>query len=279
MAELDPEVMRARVREGDALAAPGPQLATVDDVRTAGAVPVRRYLPSQVTTHSVILWFHGGGWVTGDFGYSDAFCRTLAAGAGCEVRSVDYRLAPEHRFPAALDDALQAAREAGSSGRAVVLAGDSAGGNLAAAAALQLRHDPAVDLAGQVLVYPVLDADRTRASYVRNDGLVLGIAAMGWFFDQYVPDVADRNSPRFAPLRAPDLTDLPPTVLAVAGHDPLYDEGRLYAELLRQSGVELEVLDFPSLVHGFLRYTGPVPAAADAATRIVTAAATLIGRR
>jgi acetyl esterase len=229
-----------------------------------------------------VIWFHGGGWVTGDLDYSDEICRLIAGAAGCEVISVGYRLAPEHRFPAAVQDGLAAARcvAAGGSGvpsRPVVLAGDSAGGNIAAVCAQQLAPDPDLALAGQILVYPVLDDDVTRDSYRRNAGLVLGAREMGWFFDQYCPP-DERRSPLFAPLRARKLAGLPATAIAIAGHDPLYDEGAAYARTLAAAGIEVTLLDYPSLVHGFLRFTGVAPAAAAAAREVARAAARLAGR-
>jgi acetyl esterase len=275
LTELDAAALRARIRQGDALCASGPDMLDVADRTIDGGPGVRRYVPHRVCTDTVLVWFHGGGWVTGDFGYSDGFCRMLADALACEVRSIDYRLAPEHPFPAAVDDALHAVRWVAAQGHPVLVAGDSAGGNLAAVAAQQLNAEPGIRLMGQLLVYPVLDGDRSRPSYLRNDGLVVGVAEMGWFFDQYIPDDAARHSPRFAPMRAVQLGGLPPTIIAVGGHDPLYDEGVDYATRLRNSGVPVQLLEFPSLVHGFLRLTGPVPAAADAAGRIVTAAAAL----
>ena len=246
----------------------------VADVALPGGLRTRRYTPHRLRTQIALVWFHGGGWVTGTLDYSDGFCRMLADGLGCEVHSIDYRLAPEHRFPAAVEDALTAVRCIGD-GRQVVVAGDSAGGNLAAVCAQQVHDVPSTRICGQLLVYPVLDSDTTRSSYLRNAGLVLGPAEMTWFFDHYAPVAAERASPRLAPLRAPDLRSLPPAVIAVAGHDPLYDEGVAYAAALRAAGVPVELLDFPALVHGFLRFTGPVPAAADAAAVIVAASARL----
>lgn len=231
---------------------------------------VRRYVPHALRHDAVLVWFHGGGWVAGDLAYSDAFCRTLADGLGLQVHSVEYRLAPEHPFPAAVHDALAAVRAAASTAR-VALGGDSAGGNLAAVCAQQLRDDPTVDVLAQLLVYPVLDTDVTRESYLRNDGIVLGRREMTWFFDRYVPDSADRESTLVAPLRASDLRGLAPTVLAVAGHDPLHDEGIAYTGALRAAGVAVSLLDFPPLVHGFLRLTAVAPAAAAALEQIVTA--------
>jgi acetyl esterase len=270
------EALRLRVRAGDQLCAPGPEMLDVDDVLLAGGVTVRRYVPHRLRTGAVLVWLHGGGWVTGDLNYSDGFCRSLADGLGCEVRSVDYRLAPEHPFPAAVTDVLDAIAWTTDSGRRIVLAGDSAGANLAAVAAQELRERRDVTVVGQVLIYPVLDHDVGRESYHRNVGLVLGADEMGWFFDQYLPDRGHRDSPRFAPLRATALRGLPPTVIAVAGHDPLRDEGVAYAEALQRAGVPVTLLEYPSLVHGFLRFTGPVPAAADAAARLVVATAALL---
>jgi len=279
MTELAPAAMRRRVDSGDALCAPGPDLREVADFQLGPRLTTRRYIPRALRTGRILVWFHGGGWVTGGIGYSDQFCRSLADGAGCEVVSVDYRLAPEDPFPAAVEDALAAVRWAASGGREVAVGGDSAGGNIAAVIAQELTAAAGVRLAGQLLVYPVLDTDRGRPSYLAYDGLVLGVAEMGWFFSQYLPRERDRAEPRAAPLRAADLGDLPPAVIAVAGHDPLRDEGVAYAERLRAAGVPVTRLEFPALPHGFLRFTGPVPAAADAAARIVVAAAALIEDR
>jgi acetyl esterase len=280
MTELPPAAIRERVRAGDPLCAPGPRMQAVTDVRLGPELTARRYVPLRLTTGRILVWFHGGGWISGDIGYSDQFCRSLAGRAGCEVRSLDYRLAPEHPFPAAVDDALAAVRWAASDGREVVVGGDSAGGNLAAVTARELAAEsgpqPGVRLAGQLLVYPVLDTDRTRPSYLAYDGLVLGVAEMGWFFRQYLPREQDWASPRAAPLRAPRLGGLPPAVVAVAGYDPLHDEGEAYAGRLHEAGVPVTLLEFPSLPHGFLRFTGPVAAAAAAAERIADAAAVLM---
>ena len=283
IAELTPDEARERVREGDALCPAGPAMRTVTEQRLGPAeIPVRRYEPADPRAPAAVVWFHGGGWVTGDLNYSDEICRLIADTAGCEVLSVDYRLAPEHRFPAAVEDGLAAVRSVATGGagglpRPVVLAGDSAGGNIAAVCAQQLAPDPDLALAGQLLVYPVLDDDVTRDSYRRNDGLVLGPREMGWFFDQYCPP-SERRSPLFAPLRARELAALPATTIAIAGHDPLYDEGAAYARALAAAETEVTLLDYPSLVHGFLRFTGVVPAAAAAAREVAQAAARLVRR-
>jgi len=280
IAELTPAQARDRVRAGDALCPAGPPMRAVSEQRIGPArIPVRRYQPREPRTATAVVWFHGGGWVTGDLSYSDEICRLIADAAGAEVISVGYRLAPEHRFPAAVEDGLAAARcaAAGGVGRPpgpIVLAGDSAGGNIAAVCAQQLRSGPEVALAGQLLVYPVLDDDVTRDSYRRNDGLVLGAREMSWFFDHYCP-AGDRGSPLFAPLRAGELAGLPATVIAIAGHDPLHDEGAAYARALSAAGTEVRLLDYPALVHGFLRFTGVAPAAAAAARELARAAAQL----
>jgi acetyl esterase len=281
--ELTPAQARERVRAGDAAVPAGPAMRAVTEERLGPAgIPVRRYQPLDPRIATAVVWFHGGGWVTGDLNYSDEICRIIADEAGCEVISVGYRLAPEHRFPAAVEDGRAAVRcvAAGVSGgppRPVVLAGDSAGGNIAAVCAQQLAPDPDLALAGQLLVYPVLDDDVTRDSYRRNDGLVLGAREMGWFFDQYCPP-GERRSSLFAPLRARELAALPVTAIAIAGHDPLYDEGAAYAQALAAAGTEVTLLDYPSLVHGFLRFTGVVPAAAAAAREVAQAAARLVRR-
>jgi acetyl esterase len=278
MYELSPDAVRAKVRAGDALCASGPDMLDVADWQLAGGLTIRHYVPHTTRTDVRMIWLHGGGWVTGDLNYSDGFCRMLADGLGCEVYSVDYRLAPEHAFPAAVNDAVHAVRTLGA-GRRVVVAGDSAGGNLAAVCAVELRDDPSVTISGQLLLYPVLDSDVTRASYVRNDGIVIGVREMTWFFDHYAPNAHDRMTPRFAPLMTARLNRVAPAVIAVAGHDPLYDEGVAYAQRLRNSGVSVTLLEFESLVHGFLRFTGPVPAAVDAAMRVVVAAGALTAAR
>jgi acetyl esterase len=236
-----------------------------------GPVGGRLYRPDDAEPVATVVYLHGGGWVTGDLEYSDPLCRHLAADAACEVLSVDYRLAPEHPFPAPLEDAFGAlswaAREL-ASGRPLVIAGDSAGGALAAACALRARDESGPDLAGQLLVYPVLDADLARDSYTTNQGMVLGPQEMGWFWDHYLPDPNGRTQQSAAPLRAEALSGLPPTVLVVADLDPLRDEGLAYAARLSAAGVPVRLRHVPGLVHGFLRFSARVDAAAAEAPAI-----------
>lgn len=279
MVELDPDGARERIRGALQSCASGPEVASVSAHTVSPHVRVRLYRPAARRSAGTIVHFHGGGWVTGDLDYADATCRMLANEAGVDVVSVDYRLAPEHPFPAAADDAMEALRwvAAGSEGLIgpVVVTGDSAGGNLAAVCAARSRGQGGIDVAGQVLIYPVVDADLGRDSYARNSGVFLGSREMQWFFDHYCPDPDTRTSPLVSPLRDADLSGLPPTVVVVGGHDPLLDEGVEYAERLTDCGVPVELLRFPSLAHGFLQFTGVSPAAAEAAATIVRAAAAL----
>jgi acetyl esterase len=272
---ISPAEARQRVAAGYALCAAGPSLAAVEDVSLAG-VGARIYRPWRDLGRTLV-WFHGGGWVTGDLDYSDELCRFLARDADCTVVSVDYRLAPEHPFPAALDDARAAlTRVAEKAGGPMAVGGDSAGGNLAAACTLHARDTGGPPLAFQILVYPALDHEFTRPSYLRMaNGFPMGAAAMQWFWDHYVPDETHRGRPDVSPLRAADLSGLPPAHLVVAGHDPLHDEGIAYAESLRAAGVPVTVADYPSLVHGFFRLTGAVPAARAALSDLTGAVAGL----
>jgi acetyl esterase len=278
LAALDPLAARARVTAGDALCSAGPSSVTAADVRLPAALGGRLYEPVTGGPGSIIVWFHGGGWVTGNLGYSDEICRLIAQFSRRPVLSVDYRLAPEHPFPAAIEDALTAVRWAArQAGERVVVAGDSAGGNLAAVAASELRRAPEVRLAGQLLVYPVLDTDLARPSYAAHGPVLLSAGDMAWFLGHYCGDPAQLRSPRVAPLRGPDLAGLPRTTIILAGHDPLVDEGLAYAAALGAAGVPVTSRTFDSLAHGFLRFTGPVAAARAAAAEVAAAAAALAG--
>lgn len=272
---LSPTAARERVAAGNVTREEMRALASTEDVVVAGAAPMRVYRAGSSRDDVVLVYLHGGGWVTGDLDYSDEICRMIADRAATPVVSVDYRLAPEHPFPAAVDDAFAAVRWVASGGLGapvrVVVAGDSAGGGLAAVCALHLDA-----VVGQLLLYPALDADVTTPSYRLNSGVILGAAEMSWFFDHYVPRESDRSDPRFAPIHAADLGVAPPAVVVVAGHDPLRDEGVAYAEALAAAGVRVQAEEFPALPHGFLRFTALVPSAAAAAERIADLAASLI---
>jgi acetyl esterase len=207
-----------------------------------------------------LVYYHGGGWVIGDLDTHDGVCRALADAAGCCVISVDYRLAPEHRFPAAVDDAVAswtwAVLEATSLGmdpRRMAVGGDSAGANLATVVAITARDSGLPMPAGQVLVYPVTDLAAVHDSHQRvTEGVPLTAELMLWFRDHYLAHPAHRFDWRASPLRAAHLRDLPPAFVLTTGFDPLCDEGIAYANRLAQDGCQVTHLHLPNQVHGFL---------------------------
>ena len=263
--ELTPDEARAGVEANNATIPAGPDLESVRDIvipSQAGGMPARVYSPSE-SAPGLVVYFHGGGWVVGSLDGWDSSVRTLAAASGCDVVSVDYRLAPEHVFPAAANDAYDAlvwAASAGglADGRPLVVAGDSAGGNLAAVAALRARDFGGPPIALQVLVYPVTDSDLDRRSYREYDGdeYIVNRRDMAWFWDRYAPDPAARVNPYASPLRASSLAGLPPAYLVTAEHDPLRDEGFAYADRLRVARVPVEHRHYGSQIHGFFSFTG-----------------------
>jgi acetyl esterase len=245
-----------------AMQGPPQPIARVED-RTipapAGAIPVRIYTPEARGPLPLLVYFHGGGWVLGSLDTTDGICRALANGAGCVVVSVDYRLAPEHRFPAAADDALHATQWAaayatsiGGDPKRIAIAGDSAGGNLTAVVAQMARDRGKPALAFQLLIYPVTDANFETRSY-RDNGTdyLLTRDAMQWFWNHYVPTPADRTNPYAAPLRASSLAGLPPALVITAEFDPLRDEGEAYAACMRDAGVPVTLTRYHGMVHGF----------------------------
>ena len=243
----------------------GPDLESVRETvipSQAGGMLARVYSPSS-SAPGLVVYYHGGGWVVGTLDGKDASVRNLAAASGCDVLSVDYRLAPEHVFPAAADDAYDALLWAASAsglaaGRPIVVAGDSAGGNLAAVSALRARDSGGPAIALQVLVYPVVDCDLDRRSYREYDGdeFIVNRRDVAWFWDQYAPDPAARVNPYASPLRATDLSRLPPAYVVTAEHDPLRDEGFAYADRLRAARVPVDHRHYGSQIHGFFSYTG-----------------------
>jgi acetyl esterase len=205
----------------------------------------------------VLVFVHGGGWVLCDLDSHDGYCRDLAAESGCAVVAVDYRLAPEHPFPAAVEDVYAAVAwvaahgaEAGFDGRRLAIGGDSAGGNLAAVTTLLARDRGGPAIARQVLLYPVTDHGESESYRHQGEGFYLTADAMRWYWRQYLGE-ADGHHPTASPLRAPSLRDLPPALVVVAEHDPLHDEGVAYAARLRADGVETMLLDVPGVFHGF----------------------------
>jgi acetyl esterase len=241
---------------------------TVSDHRAPGPggdIPVRLYVPAVAPTPGPLLvYYHGGGWVQGSVETHDATCRLLAHFGGVRVLSVDYRLAPEHPYPAAADDAIAAFAWASGAGapligadpERVAVGGDSAGGNLAAVVALAARDDERLpDAAFQLLLYPVTDVAAKTASYAAfSEGYLLTEHGMDWFVDKYVPDAARRTEPQASPLRASTLAGLPPAYVATCIPDVLRDEGEAYAARLREAGVPVASQRHDQ-VHGFVNTT------------------------
>jgi acetyl esterase len=240
----------------------------VEDLRipTAdGEVGVRVYWPKKAARLPLLAYFHGGGWVVGGIESHDAVCRDLARSADCVVMSVDYRLAPEHKFPAAPDDCLAAVRwaaahagELGIDPAKIAVAGDSAGGNLATVTALRIRDEGGPALAGQLLVYPVTTHYMpATASMLQNaEGYFLTRDAMIFFIDQYLADAAQSAHPHFAVLGAQDLSGLPPAYVLTAEYDPLRDEGEAYAGRLKAAGVPVVHIRYDGMIHGFFGLAG-----------------------
>lgn len=260
--ESTPEEARELGKALAALAGPAPRMGRVEDHTIAvpgGSITLRVLCPPQAV-RGVMVYYHGGGWVIGSIDEFEAMGRKLAERASCAVVLVDYRLAPEHRYPVAADDCYAALEWvaahlpeiAGRPGVPIIVAGDSAGGNLAAVTAIRARDRNGPAIALQVLIYPVTDADFDRPSYTAPENQVLLTReAMIWFWDHYVPDVARRAEPDASPLRAADLSNLPPAVVLTAEHDVLRDEGEAYAERLAAAGVPVDFKRYDGQIHGF----------------------------
>jgi acetyl esterase len=248
---------------------PEPVTKVIDRVvpGSDGAIAIRIYWPTRPFGSSislpVIVFAHGGGFVFCGLDSHDDLCRAMSNGVGAVVVSVDYRLAPESRWPGAVDDvyavadwAAGQAEELGTDPARMILAGDSAGGNLAAVTALLARERGRPEIAGQLLVYPAIAADFSTESYRRfGDGYYNTTAAMAWYWDQYVPDVGDRDHPTASPLRA-DLAGLPPAVVITAGFDPLCSEGETYAKALAEASVTTIYRNYVGAIHGFMTMPG-----------------------
>lgn len=267
------QARKAYLASSPALQTPGVDLPSVQDVGIEGpggplALRIYHGRPaSPAQPQAAVLYLHGGGWTIGNLDTHDALCRRMAARAGLVVVAVDYRLAPEHPFPAALDDAACALRwlhahagELGVSPQALAVAGDSAGGNLAAALALMAREGEVPPLACQALIYPVLDLCAGSDSYrrVTTDALLTD-ATMHWFIAQYTPEAASRLDWRASPLRARSLRGLAPAVVLTVAHDPLCDEGRDYARRLDEEGVRVAALHLNDQFHGVFSHGRFVP--------------------
>jgi acetyl esterase len=246
----------------------------------AGEIPVRIYAPSAARGLPVLVYFHGGGFVVGSLDTHDGTCRSLANAIGCAVVSVDYRLAPEHKFPAGPEDCYAATRwvaekgaEIGVDGSRVAVGGDSAGGNLAAVVALMARDRRGPALRHQLLVYPVANHDFGTASYEENkQGYLLSREMMRWFWNHYLVTPEDGKNPYASPLRATSFASLPPAHVITAGFDPLRDEGEALAARLAQAGVPTTQVRYDGMFHGFFSMGAMI----DAGKRAVAEAAAAV---
>jgi acetyl esterase len=288
--EVPPTVARRLYRDSRAALTPDPP--AVESVQlllapgAGGPVPVRHYRANGTGREErlpALLYFHGGGWVIGDLDTHDVVCRTLANAARCAVFSVEYRKAPESRFPAAVEDCFAAttyvasrAAALGSDAGRLAVGGDSAGGNLAAVVALLARDAGGPAIAFQLLIYPATDQQMTFPSIERNGtGYLLTKQAMHYFRGHYLARAEDWLDWRASPLLAASLADLPPALVLTAGYDPLLDEGGAYADRLSRHGVKTEYCNYPDMVHGFItmgRALDTANAALDRCARALRAA-------
>ncbi|MFC6719857.1 alpha/beta hydrolase [Natrialbaceae archaeon GCM10025810] len=227
----------------------------------SGDLPIRVYVPEVEGPHPALIYLHGGGWVVGDTDMFDPTCRALTNAAERIVVSVDYRLAPEHPFPAPVKDSYAAAEWVMENAEAmqidadrVAIGGDSAGGQLAASVAQLARDRDGPSFERQVLIYPVTDYAFDTPSYEENaEGYLLSKADMQWFWEQYLRDEIDGRNPYAAPLQANDLSDLPPATVVTCGFDPLRDEGAAYAEKLEEAGVDVNHIKYDDCIHGAIQ--------------------------
>ena len=262
--QLSPQQARDDMLRQTAALGRSEPVAKVEDVLApgpGGEIPIRIYTPAGEAPFGGLVYFHGGGFVIGSIETHDGLCRMLANAAGVVVASVDYRLAPEHKYPAAVEDAYAAtcwivehARRFGIDRNRIAVGGDSAGGNLAAAATLMARDRGGPALAFQLLLYPVTDACLETTSYGQYaEGYLLTRAAMAWFWEHYLSDPAEREHAYAAPLRAKDFSALPPALVITAECDPLCDEGESYARRLDDAGVRVTLTRYHGMIHGFVR--------------------------
>jgi acetyl esterase len=287
---------RAGLRDGtleeartgyDAIAAAGgelPELAKVEDQAIpgpAGDIPIRVYTPQGEGPFPILVWYHGGGFTIGSLDSHDPICRQLCAQAECLVVSVDYRLAPEHRFPAAVEDSFAALQWVGEHGAElggdpsrIAVSGDSAGGNLSTVVSILARDNGGPALRFQALIYPTTDA---RADYpsVRDNGenAFLSADTMAWFYEHYHGDAADKNKLdwRASPILTEDLSDLPPALIITAEYDTLRDEGEAYGEALREAGNSVTIRRYEGMTHVFVQLAGLLEEGRQAIAEVATA--------
>jgi acetyl esterase len=259
--ESTPDEVRALGSVIAELAGPAPEMERVEE-RTIegpdGQATLRILVPIE-NPRGVLIYYHGGGWVSGSIDESDTVARKLAERMSCAVVLVEYRLAPEHRYPTAVDDSYAALEWVGKhlsdiAGQEVplIVAGDSAGGNLAAVMAIRARDRSGPPIALQVLIYPVTDADFDRPSYTNPENeILLTRDAMIWYWDHYLPDASRRTEPEASPLHTKDFSGLPPAVILTAEHDVLRDEGEAYAARLQEAKVPVDLQRYAGQMHGF----------------------------
>jgi len=254
---------------------PSELVAEVADRRIpgpGGELPIRVYRPDGAGPLPMLVYLFGGGWVLGTVDTSDEICRTLTNAVGCVTVSVGYRLAPEHRFPAAVEDCFAATRwvaehaaELGGDPSRIAVGGDSAGGNLAAVVTLLARDRGGPELACQLLVYPTTDHGSDTDSIRENDDpYFFNRRSVDWYWRHYLPTPEDGASPLASPLRADSLHGLPAALVITAEHDPLRDQGERYAERLREAGVTVELTRYPGMIHGFFAMGGTLDAGREA---------------
>ena len=280
---LSPAEARALFLAGrEVLALDPAPVAVTRDVVGPGGVPLRLYRGAGTDAAAMLpalVYFHGGGWVIGDLDSHDSVCRHLANAARCAVVSVDYRLAPDHKFPAAVDDCFAATSWVATEATSlaidrdhIAVGGDSAGGNLAAVVSLLARDRGAPRLRYQLLAYPATEASMAHRSIARfAEGFLLTRATMRWFYDCYLRSPADVEDWRASPLRAADLAGVPPALVLTAGFDPLCDEGEAYASRLQDHGVAVTHRHYPDQIHGFLSAGKIIRAAVPALDEIAAA--------
>jgi len=262
MADLTPAEARAQATLLAAMGNRPERPAPTEDRHIpgpAGAIPMRVYRPEAGSTLPVVVFFHGGGFVIGDIESHDPVCQQLATRVPAVVVSVDYRLAPEHPFPAAVDDCWAAtrwvaahARDLGGDPGRLAVAGDSAGGNLAAVVAIRARDAGESAVAFQLLVYPATDLTRSYPSHIENgEGYLLTTESMDWFMAHYLAEASDAQHPDASPLFASDLGGLAPALVITAEFDPLRDEGEAYGEAMAKAGGDVRISRYDGMIHGF----------------------------
>ena len=272
--ELDAVSFRTIMGAGRFPAPPLPLAEVIDSEIPGppGPIPVRIYRASLEEHQPAIVYFHGGGFVVGDLDSHAGTCQRLCHNIGCTIVSVDYRLAPEHIYPAAVDDSYAATQWVATNAHLlkidparITVAGDSAGGNLAAVVAIMARDKGGPAICHQLLTYPVTDMGFRSESYVTNgEGYFLTKDMMVWFGDQYVPAGHPVEDPLLSPLYAADLSNLPPATVITAEYDPLRDEGEAYAKRLTEAGVPTTLLRYDGVIHGFFSMNGAIDQADDA---------------